>query len=152
MASKYNKTNKNKKLKLKRIKTNKKNLKNKSIKNKNKPSEMIKITSDLGKNEETSKEPIVYGKIYADWCGYCQQLSPEWDKLIVMMKKHTPLRFDINNNEEQSRIQEFKNTFNSDLQHSGYPTIYKLTIKGGAVEYYNGSRDAQNIYNWVISK
>ena len=36
-----------------------------------------------------SKKKIIIGKIYADWCGHCNMLKPEWEKMKNMIKHNT---------------------------------------------------------------
>lgn len=93
------------------------------------------------------QKKIIIGKIYANWCGHCQQLKPEWQK----MKTAIPIKqYEIIEIEESEvpRLDEFKQRFPL-LEVSGYPTIFKIH-PNNRIEYYTGARDSNNIKKWVI--
>ena len=89
---------------------------------------------------------LIIGKVYADWCGYCQQLKPEWKKLKKMSKAKF-VEFESNQTQEKS---DFENIHGIQLQVSGYPTIFKIT-PNKEVQYYNGPRTAADIHRWSSS-
>lgn len=91
---------------------------------------------------------VLIGKVYANWCGHCKTLKPEWKKMKKALKK-------INSNveiveieeAEKDKLENYKKRING-LNVNGYPTIFKYS--GGAVEYYNGERTAHGIQNWAL--
>lgn len=102
---------------------------------------MVKYTK---KNTETNT-PIVVGKIYADWCGACQKLQPEWEKMEKILGKNKNFIFEnIESANQDQGIEKVNNTYLAEsviklsLQ-GGYPTIFK--IKKGILTYYNGPRE-----------
>jgi hypothetical protein len=100
--------------------------------------------------------PIVYGKIYMTNCIHCQNLKPEWDIVTDKMKIHLDVVcYDIEQSEEIGKIPKFNDTYKpyENLQiQGGYPTLYKLHKRGGAIIYYNGPRDHQSILYWLQGK
>jgi len=91
---------------------------------------------------------VAYGKIYADWCGHCVALKPEWEKVEKMM---LPMRSNnIESNNKDSMVDAFNRKYKSDLpKQVGFPTIFKLTKSGGHVEMYKGDRKAESIVHWL---
>ena len=92
---------------------------------------------------------IIVGKVYADWCGHCKSLKPEWKKLKTMTPKDRVQFIEIEESEAAKRLQFEKKTKRS-LTVNGYPTIFKIHTNK-PVEYYTGPRTAQDIRQWILS-
>jgi thiol-disulfide isomerase/thioredoxin len=103
------------------------------------------------KNKPKSFSLVAYGKIYADWCGYCVALKPDWEKVERAL---LPMR--SNNFESATKdtmIDRFNDRYKTDLQKEvGFPTIFKLTKIGGKIETYEGDRNANDIIAWLNTK
>jgi len=100
------------------------------------------MTNNTRKN---SKKPTkIIGKIYANWCGHCSALKPQWNKMKTDLKNHPIEIIEIEETEKQ-RLEEFKRKHN--IKVEGYPTIFKIL---GKVEYYKGPRDAESIKRWAL--
>ena len=96
---------------------------------------------------------ILIGKVYANWCGHCQSLKPEWLKMkkdlkTKMRKMGYLIEFVEIEEQEQDKLAEFKKTF-PNLQVNGYPTIFKHA-GSGELEYYQGERTANEMGKWLI--
>jgi len=100
------------------------------------------------------------GKIYANWCPHCVALEPEWNKMKENLKNHkTAKNSKVNFIEiEQSQMEEKIHEVNKGILNGtveklsgdkGFPTIF--CIYGKKINYYNGSRDANNMTEWVLS-
>ena len=120
---------------------------------------MINSNSQNEFPETSHNKAVVIGKLYANWCGHCQSLAPEWDNLKLRLDKHIQAKQvifeDIEQAEENTKLLLLNKTYlngssNQVAVQSGYPTIF--CIKGNNVEYYNGSRDVNNMYQWCITK
>jgi hypothetical protein len=122
-----------------------------------------------GRHKKTKKNVLHVGKIYADWCGHCQSLQPEWNKMKDDMKmaigrslKNLHVEFveigDTPKNKTKGLTVEGMITkYNGrhlpnsaeKLKSDGYPTLFKLL--NGKLEYYTGNRDAKSMYTWYMS-
>lgn len=103
------------------------------------------------KNKTKSGSLVAYGKVYADWCGHCVALKPEWAKVERGMM---PIRAtNIESAHKDHLVDEFNRKYNTDLpKEVGFPTIFKLSKYGGKVEIYNGERNANTMIAWLKNK
>lgn len=107
------------------------------------------------KSRVISSSPIVYGRIYATWCGFCTSMADDWKHLDKnVLKQNSELKqFDIESEEKNDRMNEFTKKYQCSLTFNGYPTIYKLYKIGGPIEYYeSGDRSENAIHKWLFSK
>jgi len=93
------------------------------------------------------KNPILIGKIYANWCFHCKQLIPEWTKMKEKLQSK-PYTFIEIESEEHAKMANFKRKY-KDIRVNGYPTIFAR--KGNRFEYYLGDRDADSLERWILS-
>jgi hypothetical protein len=113
----------------------------------------------VANNHNPNKNTIVVGKIYANWCGHCKSLKPEWAKMKNSVKKALGSQLDkihvvfseIEQTDEKIKVDGINKRFlrNSDKKlalQGGYPTLFK--ISGGQLEYYNGGRTAEAMTAW----
>jgi hypothetical protein len=127
---------------------------NKQKKNKQKNTRKQLNLKNKNQRKKTFKKknkllPIVYGKLYMTGCIHCDRLAPEWE----ILKKHSAhiVCYDIEA-QEQQKLSKFNNIYKPYelLQiQGGYPTIYKLHKRGGAIIYYKGPRDNVNMLKWL---
>jgi thiol-disulfide isomerase/thioredoxin len=92
--------------------------------------------------------PIIIGKVYADWCGYCQALKPKWEQLKKILPKGRVQTVEIEETETDKRSQ-FEKKHKKTINVSGYPTIFKIV--NGKIEYYSGPREPEDMKRWVLS-
>jgi len=72
---------------------------------------------------------------YADWCGHCKKLMPEWDKAAdEVNKKDKPRMIKVDVGGKEAAQQELVKKYGVD----GYPTI--ILFKDGQWNAYNGDR------------
>lgn len=116
--------------------------------------------------KKTGKRVIHVGKIFADWCGHCQTLKPEWEKMkkniqlqLGRVLHNVHVRFVEIGDTEQNKskgltVDGMTEQFNSEngctpvLKSDGYPTLFKVV--DGKLEYYSGERNADAMYNWYM--
>ena len=94
---------------------------------------------------------VSYGKLYANWCGHCKSMENDWK---MVEKRMYPLKsVNIESEHKDKSIAAFnkKNKTNLAIQN-GYPTIFKLKKKGGAVDYYSGGRTESEMLSWLQSE
>lgn len=94
------------------------------------------------------KRPVLFGHIYSNSCGHCVHMQPEWDKLCRQVKD-VQLR-DIGDNYD-SEIANINQTFGTNIQYSGFPTIFRVVEPNKPVEYYQGERTAPMMKQWLYS-
>jgi thiol-disulfide isomerase/thioredoxin len=93
--------------------------------------------------------PIIVGKVYANWCGHCQILKPEWKKLKRSIPVGRVEFIEIEESESAKRA-NFEKKIKTTLNVNGYPTIFKIH-KNKQVEYYTGPRTADEMRKWVLT-
>jgi thiol-disulfide isomerase/thioredoxin len=93
---------------------------------------------------------IIIGKVYANWCGHCQTLKPEWNKMKQMFKKNRNIQFIEFEEAQQDKLNKFKKKF-PQLEINGYPTIFKINNKK-QIEYYTGNRITMDMKKWINEK
>ena len=105
--------------------------------------------------QQQQKQQQVIGKIYADWCGHCTALIPEWKIMKDNIQNNFPDKYIFSEIEETNKDTEvakinkmFVYKSNKVDVQGGYPTIYK--IQNGKVEYYTGARQAPDMESWFI--
>ena len=100
----------------------------------------------------------IIGKIYANWCGHCQTLVPEWDsmKSAIMSKPDLAKKYkfvEIESANQEPRIRYINKHYLKNsatkLILDGYPTLFK--IKDGKLSYYKGPRRANDMTNWYTN-
>jgi len=109
------------------------------------------------KNGGKTSGIITIGLIYANWCGHCQALKPEWKKMKNNVMKNPSYKkgmYKFMEIEESDKMKDEKiNSMNkyikgSKLAANGYPTVFK--VKGGKLNYYEGDRNAHEMQKWYL--
>ena len=98
----------------------------------------------------------VIGKVYANWCGHCKTLIPEWTTMKNNIKNKFPDKYIFSEIEEKNSENGVENInklyvlgSNPKLTVNGFPTVYK--ILNGKVEYYSGARKAPEMEKWFLN-
>lgn len=101
----------------------------------------------------SKRDVLVVGKIYANWCGHCQALKPEWAKMRKIIKrkgKGKRVQFvEIEESQMATKIPEFKQKYNVEPEANGYPALFKL--EKGRLSYYQNSREAERMADWYLN-
>lgn len=98
---------------------------------------------------------VVVGKIYANWCGHCQNMAKDWEDLKNYLAKQGNM-FEVVEIEQQQESTLVPHVNNKYLKKSpmkvslqrGYPTLFK--IKGGNVSYFQGNRTFEEMSHWYL--
>lgn len=122
-----------------------------------KASTKSRVRSKSITKKRTTKPKLMIGLIYANWCGHCQSLKPEWETMKHdLIEKSEVQPYQIIEIEESDEDKEQKmNSINrrligDKLKSDGYPTIFK--INNDRIEYYEGGRTAKDIKEWFGGK
>jgi thiol-disulfide isomerase/thioredoxin len=117
-----------------------------------------------GRHKKSGKRVIHVGKIFAEWCGHCKTLKPEWEKMKRDIKlqlgralHNVHVEFVEIGDTEQNKakgltvegmLQKFNASkkCNTPVKSEGYPTLFK--VYNGNLEYYTGPRDANSMFAW----
>lgn len=101
---------------------------------------------------KSNKNVIIVGKVYADWCGHCQMLKPEWAKMKKHIyskkgKKHVVF-VEIEEKQIESKLRKLEKEQGVKIEANGYPTLFR--ISGGKVVYYSGNRQSNEMSRWYL--
>ena len=80
---------------------------------------------------------------YAEWCGHCSQMKPEWNKLE---NKHSNSNDIVVAKVEQQHLE----LLNNKPEIRGYPTIFKN--KNNNLEEYQGERNCEGFEQFINVK
>lgn len=87
---------------------------------------------------------------YADWCGHCQAMKPEWTKVKAYVKKHKlPVvlveieHSDMQDGSSVLRDADVKRVMEEPIQ--GYPTLRLYNRRTDSVVEFNNMRTAKNM-------
>lgn len=99
---------------------------------------------------------MIFGKIYSNMCGHCNNMLIPWNDLKLKLKKNHPGKVNIkeieNSQNEAAQIEQINLHYvigPTKLEQKGYPTIFKIV--NGVVSYYEDERTCDKMYNWVSS-
>lgn len=103
--------------------------------------------------KKSKRKPKVIGKLYATWCGHCQTLEPEWEKMkasVTKYYKNGGVEFvEIESENMEQGLADLNKRLNTNIKlQGGYPTLFKVEPDAKKVEYYGGQREAQEITKW----
>jgi len=82
----------------------------------------------------TSQEPIMI-VVYAKWCGHCQQMFKQWNKLSKQV-------------DGKSKVYVIESDDYTDKDIDGYPDV--RIVKIGSAKSYTGGRDVQSMKNALL--
>jgi thiol-disulfide isomerase/thioredoxin len=96
------------------------------------------------------KTKTIIGKVYANWCGHCQALKPEWNKMKSLINKDANIEIVEIEENENEKLNKLKERF-PELQINGYPTVFKIH-PNKQIEYYTGNRLSFDMKKWATEK
>ena len=79
------------------------------------------------------KKPM-FIKFYANWCGHCKKIKPEWDETAEEVNKKNKKMLKVNCGNGSKKEKEIMSKYNID----GYPTI--IVFDNGVASPYEGKR------------
>lgn len=88
---------------------------------------------------------VTLGLVYANWCGHCQALKPEWKSMKAQIAKNPKLR-------NQCKIIEYESDspIPDNIKNivQGYPTIFSIDHHG-KMKKYEGGRSSADLLNYI---
>jgi thiol-disulfide isomerase/thioredoxin len=124
----------------------------KKIKNRN---NKTRKNHSIGPNKVQNKNTnyLIIGLIYADWCGHCQALKPQWEEMKNVIKGHKGnyriVEIEDSDFDKDNKIIEInKNVLDEKLAANGYPTIFKK--QNNKIFYYGGEREPKTMADWFL--
>jgi thiol-disulfide isomerase/thioredoxin len=89
---------------------------------------------------------MLIGKIYADWCGACQQFDPLWQELKLKHGGKHEFR-EYNQGDKNDRSIAVDGHY---VEYEGFPTIFK--IDKGKVHTFADNRERDKLEKWFEPK
>jgi protein disulfide-isomerase-like protein len=103
----------------------------------------VETHDDANKLSELLKDGDWLVLYYAEWCGHCKAMKPEWEKVVEKLKDSSKIN-----------IADIKSELIEALSHKpkieGFPTI-KMYNKGREIAKYEDERSAGKIQQFAIS-
>ena len=103
-------------------------------------------------NKDNMQKPKLV-LIYAEWCGHCQAMKPNWEEMKTGLINDNIYGYDdiieIESNEQEEELPKINHlvTNGSKINVNGYPTMGKI-IDGGFKQYVGG-RTTMELLNWA---
>jgi len=79
---------------------------------------------------------------YANWCGYCSEFKPTWEKIKTTLKGSSP-KIHVRQYEADENRDAFENE-----EIKSYPTI-RLYCEKKLIEEYSGDRSEASVLKFV---
>jgi len=103
----------------------------------------VETSDDANKLSELLKNGDWMVLYYAEWCGHCKVMKPEWEKVVEKLKDSGKIN-----------IADIKSDLIGALSHKptieGFPTI-KMYNKGNEVANFKDERSAEKLEKFAIS-
>ena len=123
-----------------------------SLLKKNSKKSMTRGRKSKSKSKSKSKKgpTIVYGRLFAKWCGACKSSASDWAK--IKRNNEDKKNYDIEESEVAVKIPKFNRKLRPNppmAAANAYPTYYKMNRNTNVLEYYNGSYEPNAIHTWL---
>ncbi|XP_011704995.1 PREDICTED: thioredoxin domain-containing protein 5 isoform X2 [Wasmannia auropunctata] len=107
------------------------------------PNAILSLTADSFK--QGIEKGLSFVKFFAPWCGHCKRLAPTWEELGK--------KFFGNDNVNIIKVDctlDVSKQLCNEQEVDGFPTLY-LYRNGRKVSEYNGSRNLDDLYDFVMN-
>ena len=131
--------------------SNKKSVKRNANKKQPKKTNKKQKTAKKPIKKDTKKEPTIVVLFFAHWCGHCQSMYPEWEKLQKEYENNDDF---VLREIEHGNIQQDKSILEheydvSPIQVQGFPTLVKFHPHKDVEHYESGERTQSNMSSWL---
>lgn len=113
--------------------------------NENIKEEKDNVLEDLNETRKLGKNIPSFVLFYAEWCGHCKALMPEWKKLEEKTDHSKINIVKISCVEKQDECKKIKLV-------NGYPTILLLDASGKNIEKYENERSLNGFSQFIKEK
>jgi len=102
------------------------------------------------KQQHKPSKKHVVALIHANWCGHCQHMMPEWEKMSSQISGRADVR-KIEQSEMDAKMPELQSFVKGGkrIEAGGFPTILKIV--NGRISYYAGDREAGKMKAWALN-
>ena len=110
-----------------------------------------KKTAKKVEKKVAKKEPTIVVLFFAHWCGHCQSMYPEWEKLQKEYENNDDFllrEIEHGNIEQDKSVLEHEYDV-SPIQVQGFPTLVKFHPHKHVEHYEGGERSQSNMSNWL---
>jgi len=106
-------------------------------------SKVVKLTAANFREKVLNGNELWFVEFYAPWCGHCQRLTPEWEKLAGALKGIINVgAVDMTTDQEAGAAYGIR----------GFPTIKFFGANKNAPEDYQGQRTASDMINFAFDQ
>lgn len=106
-------------------------------------SKVVKLTAANFREKVLNGNELWFVEFYAPWCGHCQRLTPEWEKLAGALKGIINVgAVDMTTDQEAGAAYGIR----------GFPTIKFFGANKNAPEDYQGQRTANDMINFAFDQ
>ena len=106
------------------------------------------IEDNVSKLKSKMNDNKVIILVYAPWCGHCNEMKNDWQKVT----DHLDKRDDLDGFISRIQIEEVPKLEEPGLEDiMGVPTIVYMN-KGNKESTFEGKRDAKHIEDWILEK
>jgi len=106
-------------------------------------SKVVKLTAATFREKVVNSNELWFVEFYAPWCGHCQRLTPEWEKLAGALKGVINVgAVDMTTDQEAGAAYGIR----------GFPTIKFFGANKNAPEDYQGDRSARDMVNFAFDQ
>lgn len=101
------------------------------------------VASRSAKSYFVASQPTTIYFIYADWCGACKKLKPDWEKIKADYTGKSAI-IDVNE-KDKAAIKDLETKYG--LKVAAYPTI--TAVRGGKLIPYPGFKDGKHSVDYL---
>jgi len=102
------------------------------------------------------KPDWIVGRVFAEWCGHCQNMKEDWKSLkeVIEKEKGGKIKFIDIEDIHMDKLKEMNDNYfdkKQVVQSSGFPTIFVFHVNkpNNTLDYYKGERNLGSMKDWI---